>query len=71
LAPKSFDLMSFNEQAFEEKLITLIPAKYVSNSRVCKKLDNGYLVNFANYILPQTTFVEPITLNISGENHAL
>ncbi|MFT6900269.1 MAG: S-adenosylmethionine decarboxylase [Colwellia sp.] len=71
LAPKSFDLMSFNEQAFEEKLIALIPAKYVSKSRVCKKLSNGYLVNFANYILPQTTFVEPVMLKILGENHAL
>jgi S-adenosylmethionine decarboxylase len=71
LSPKSFDLMSFNEQAFEEKLTALIPIEYVSKSRVCKKLDNGYLVNFANYILPQTTFIEPIMLDISGENHAL
>ncbi|TWX53383.1 adenosylmethionine decarboxylase [Colwellia hornerae] len=71
LAPKSFDLMSFNEQAFEQKLAALIPIQYVSKSRVCKKLDNGYLVNFANYILPQTTFAEPIMIDISGENHAL
>ncbi|MFT7430067.1 MAG: S-adenosylmethionine decarboxylase [Colwellia sp.] len=71
LAPKSFDLMSFNEQAFEQKLRVLIPTQYVSKSRVCKKLDNGYLVNFANYILPQTVFAEPIMIDISGENHAL
>ncbi|MBA6377266.1 hypothetical protein H4J64_18820, partial [Colwellia sp. BRX8-2] len=29
LAPKSFDLMSFNEQAFEQKLRVLIPTQYV------------------------------------------
>ncbi|MGB1198620.1 MAG: adenosylmethionine decarboxylase [Thalassotalea sp.] len=71
LAPKSFDLMSFNEQHFEHKLATHIPSKYVSKSRVSKRLDNGYLVSFSNYILPQTTFVEPIELDVLAENHTL
>ena len=71
LTPKSFDLMSFNEEFFEQKLMKFIPAQYISKSRVSKKLDNGCLVNFTNYILPQTTFIEPIMLNILGENHAL
>ncbi|MFT5757005.1 MAG: S-adenosylmethionine decarboxylase [Alteromonadaceae bacterium] len=70
LAPKSFDLMSFNENDFEQKIAALIPPQYVSKSRVSKKLDNGYLVNFANYILPQTHAIEPVMLKISGENHA-
>ncbi|MEW6992053.1 adenosylmethionine decarboxylase [Colwelliaceae bacterium 6441] len=71
LAPKSFDLMSFNEQAFEAKVAQYIPPQYVSKSKVSKQLDNGYLVHFSNYVLPQTTFIEPIELDISGENHAL
>ena len=71
LKPKSFDLMSFNENEFETKLGQYIPKKYVSKSKVSKKLDNGYLVNFANFILPQVTFSEPIELDISGDNHAL
>lgn len=71
LTPKSFDLMSFNEHNFEAKLAAYIPKQYVSKSQVSKQLDNGYLVRFSNYILPQTTFIEPITLDILGENHAL
>lgn len=71
LAPKSFDVMSFNEQKFEQKLTKNIPSQYVSKSRFSKLLDNGYLVSFANYILPQITFLAPETLDISSENHAL
>ncbi len=71
LGPKSFDLMSFNENEFEAKLTQYIPEQYISKSKVSKQLNNGYLVNFANFILPQETFLEPIELDISGENHAL
>lgn len=71
LSPASFDIMSFNEQTFAEKLTANIPAKYVSKSLVKKQLNNGYLVNFANYIMPKSTFVEPIELDILGENNAL
>jgi S-adenosylmethionine decarboxylase len=71
LAPKSFDLMCFNENEFEAKLTQYIPEEYISKSKVSKQLDNGYLVNFANFILPQKTFLEPIELDISGENHKL
>lgn len=66
LQPKSFDLTSFNEPLFAEKLASNIPAQYISKSLVSKEIDNGYLVNFANYILPQTVFIEPIKLNILG-----
>ena len=71
LAPKSFDLMCFNENEFEAKLTQYIPEEYISKSKVSKQSDNGYLVNFANFILPQKTFLEPIELDISGENHTL
>ncbi|WP_448211102.1 adenosylmethionine decarboxylase [Colwellia sp. MEBiC06753] len=71
LQPKSFDLINFNQANFSQQLQTYIPATYVSKSLVSDTLTNGYLVNFANYILPQTTFVSSIPLDISGENHAL
>lgn len=71
LAPKSFDLMTVNTQNFEDKLSQYIPPQYVSKSRVRKQLDNGYLVNFSNFILPQTVFIEPVELDITRENHAL
>ena len=63
--------MCFNENEFEAKLTQYIPEEYISKSKVSKQLDNGYLVNFANFILPQKTFLEPIELDISGENHTL
>ncbi|REL35080.1 adenosylmethionine decarboxylase [Thalassotalea euphylliae] len=71
LAPASFDLMSFNEVDFAEQIQTTIPSQYVSKSLVSKTLSNGYLVNFANFILPSKQFSAPIELDISGENHAL
>ncbi len=71
LSPASFDLMSFNEPHFEQKLLATMPSSYLAKSLVSKKLSNGYLVNFANYILPRTTFSEPIELDVLGENHAL
>ncbi|REL26332.1 adenosylmethionine decarboxylase [Thalassotalea euphylliae] len=71
LAPASFDLMSFNEADFAEQIHAAIPSQYVSKSLVSKTLTNGYLVNFANFILPSEQFSAPIELDISGENHAL
>jgi S-adenosylmethionine decarboxylase len=71
LAPASVDVMTFNETAFKSKITHNIPQKYVSKSLVCKQLDNGYLVNFANYIHPQSTFKAPVELNINEENHTL
>jgi S-adenosylmethionine decarboxylase len=71
LSPASFDIMSFNEKAFEHKIEQNIPNQYISKSLVSKALNNGYLVNFANYILPQSVFIEPIELDVTGENHTL
>jgi len=71
LAPSSFDIMSFNELSFSALLSENIPTDYVSKSLVQETLSNGYLVSFANYILPQTQFSSPISLDILGENHAL
>ncbi|WP_286263114.1 adenosylmethionine decarboxylase [Thalassotalea atypica] len=71
LTPKSFDLMTFNEHEFEDKLKHHIPAQYVCKSKVEQQLNNGDLVSFTNFILPQSTYVAPVELNIAGDNHAL
>nr|WP_206484981.1 adenosylmethionine decarboxylase [Thalassotalea sp. G2M2-11] len=71
LKPVSFDLLAFNEAAFEDQINTVIPDQYVSSSLVCNTLSNGYLVHFANFIQPQTSFTKPVMLDISGEHHAL
>lgn len=71
LKPLSFDFMSFNETNFASKTADLIPKNYVSKSLVNTKLSNGYQVNFANYILPATSFSGAKELDIDSDNHAL
>ena len=71
LQPKSFDLMSFNEANFQALINDHIPAKYTAKSLVSDTLSSGYLVNFANFIIPATNFSSPIELDVLGESHAL
>ena len=71
LAPKSFDLLSFNELEFAELTEQFVPKHYVIKSAVTERLVNSYTVHFANYILPQKTFTQATELDIAGENHAL
>lgn len=71
LQPSSFDLLSYNEIEFEVLTAKNIPNNYVSQSLVQQKLTNGFLVNFANYILPKQQFIHAIDLNIAEENHEL
>ena len=60
--------MSFNDANFEDKLAENIPLHYVSKSRVSKRFNEGYLVSFASYILPQLSFVVPVEIAIVEEN---
>jgi S-adenosylmethionine decarboxylase len=71
LQPSSFDLLSYNETEFEELTAINIPKNYVSQSLVKQKLTNGFLVNFANYILPTQQFTKATELDVTGENHEL
>ena len=64
LEPKSFDLLSFNEAEFTPLIKQYIDDVYVSKSLVEQRLDNGCLVNFANYVLPQTEFINATTFNL-------
>ena len=71
LEPASFDLITFNEFDAEQLLLNYVPSQYISQSLVCHKLNNGYLVSFANFIKPQRAFTGAKELDISGDNHAL
>lgn len=71
LTPASFDLLSFNEDNFNQQIKQHIPEQYVSKDLVQKQLDNGYFVCFANFVIPQQHFVEPTELDILGDNYAL
>jgi S-adenosylmethionine decarboxylase len=71
LAPKSIDLLSFNEFEFSDLTEQYIPENYLSKSLFQQQLSNNYLVCFANYIQPQNSFSQAEPLDIVGEQHAL
>ncbi|MEW6981297.1 adenosylmethionine decarboxylase [Colwelliaceae bacterium 6471] len=71
LQPASFDLLSFNELSFAEKVVDSVPQDYISKSLVSEKLSNGYQVHFANFIREQVAYTRPIFLDIAEENHTL
>ena len=69
IKPLTFDLLSYNEFDFINKTQQISNTQqYVSKTLVQKKLPNGYQVNFANFILPQTNFIEPSELIIDGKS---
>jgi len=71
LQPASFDLLSFNEFDFIEKVEKNISKDYISKALVKDTLPNGYFVCFANFIKPQLTYTQPALLDLTGESHAL
>lgn len=71
LEPASFDLLSYNETEFKTLTNKNVPNRYVSQSLIQQTLTNGFLVNFANYILPTQGFSSATELDISGDNHEL
>lgn len=64
LNPKSFDLLCFNDNAFKGLISQYIDSSYVSKSLVEQKLNNGNQVYFANYVLPQSTFISATPFNL-------
>lgn len=71
LQPSSFDLLSYNETEFKALTDKNVPQSYVSQSLVQQKLSNGFLVNFANYILPTQQFTQATEFDVAGVNHEL
>lgn len=67
LNPLSFDILSFNEFEFSAKTLPYRKTNYVSKTLVETTLPNGYKINFANFILPQVDFIEPVALTLEGE----
>lgn len=64
LSPACFDLVSFNDPHFDEKVAAA--NHYVSKSLVCEKLDNGLDVRFASFIRPQQHFAQPARLDLDA-----
>lgn len=51
LEPKSFDLLSFNNNTFEDDVIKKISTQYTNESRVQQVLKNDTVVSFSSYLL--------------------
>jgi len=71
LQPVSFDLLSINETHFIKNSRQHVPQHYVSKSLVKETLNNGELMCFASYILPQQIYSRANKFNEIEENHAL
>ena len=75
LNPASFDLMTYNDDDFQEKLDERIPENYVAKERVAFKITSGYEVRFASFIRPQNQFTRPTKVSITktqeGEHYVL
>jgi S-adenosylmethionine decarboxylase len=70
LRPLSFDLLSINELNFEQ-LQQQIPKSYLSKTLVKETLNNGNIMCFANYILPQKAFSRANHFDLIEDSHAL
>lgn len=70
LAPNSFDVLTYNEFEFVQKIKQHIPTEFVPMCKVAEKLSNGYLVKFVNYVRPSEEFSSPVPLTIAGDDHA-
>ncbi len=71
LNPVSFDIVTFNEMEFAASTEKFLPKHYILKDRVESDLDNGYKVNFANYLKPQNEVRQPRRLDLKGENYEL
>lgn len=71
LRPNAFDLLSFNEEEFQQLVSQSVQHDYVCHSSVYQQLSNGYHVNFSSFVLPKSSPAKPIKLNIFATNNTL
>jgi S-adenosylmethionine decarboxylase len=71
LEPESFDILTYNEFDYVEKVNQFIPSEYQATCKIQQTLTNGYEVKFSNYLKPSAEFTSPAKININGDNHAL
>lgn len=71
LEPKSFDLLSFNEEQFKVYIDEFVNRQYISKSLVSQRLSNGCNVHFANYVSPQVEFISATPFNLLADKHEL
>jgi len=67
--PASFDVVTYNEFNFEQKIKQVIPPHYKAKELVEEKLSCSYLVNFANYNREKLNFTQPTEINLNGESN--
>ncbi len=71
LEPQSFDILTYNEFDYVNKVSQCIPKEYQATCNIQQTLTNGYEVKFSNFLKPSTEFTAPVKININGDNHAL
>lgn len=71
LEPNSFDILTYNEFEYENKIKTYIPEDYIACSLVEDTFSNGYQVKFGNFLKPAQSFKAPVKINKSGEDNVL
>jgi len=68
-SPASFDVITYNEFDFAEKIFQVIPVGYKSKELVETKLSCSYLVDFASFSREKTTFTQPFEINLEAKSN--
>lgn len=71
LEPNSFDLLTYNEYEFDQKVAQSIPSQFVAATKIEQTLSNGYQVKFCNFLRPADTFKPPVKVSLTGDDHVL
>ncbi len=71
LKPASFDVMTYNDFDFADRIADMIPAEYFSKELVSHILPSGYDVKFASFVRPQKSFTAPSKVYVLGDDCVL
>lgn len=67
--PASFDVITYNEFEFKQKMARVIPSHYKTKELVEEKLSCSYLVDFASYNREKIKFTKPMGINLEGKDN--
>jgi S-adenosylmethionine decarboxylase len=67
--PASFDVVSYNEFDFKQKIEQYLPQNYYPKELVEENLSCSYLVNFASFNCLKTAYTTPIEIKLDGGSH--
>lgn len=68
-SPASFDVITYNELDFAEKLSHVIPPEYKTKELVETKLSCSYLVDFASFNREKIAFTQPFEINLEDNTN--